>query len=168
MRKVIEILNKMKDDGIISGYAVGGAMGVMFYTEPFYSDDFDVFVIPKVYPSGLVSFEHIYDYLKKKGYKFTKHLIMIEGILVDFIPISKLTEEAYNTAVMKEYESMRVKVFKPEYLLAIAIDVGRLKDIAKASMLLTQTKLDRNLLDYILKRYNLEDKFNKFLSEHDI
>ena len=69
---------------------------------------------------------------------------------------------------MKEYESMRVKVFKPEYLLAIAIDVGRLKDIAKASMLLTQTKLDRNLLDYILKRYNLKDKFDKFLSEHNI
>jgi len=44
IREVIETINKMKADGIIDRYAIGGAVGAMFYLEPFSTLDVDVFV----------------------------------------------------------------------------------------------------------------------------
>ena len=33
MKKTLQVLNEMKDAGIISHYAIGGAVGAFFYTE---------------------------------------------------------------------------------------------------------------------------------------
>jgi hypothetical protein len=42
MKKVIQILNELVDKGIIKKYAIGGAVGVIFYTETFTTKDIDV------------------------------------------------------------------------------------------------------------------------------
>jgi hypothetical protein len=47
------------------------------------------------------------------------------------------------------------KVFRPEYIVAIAASVGRHKDLARIEQLMTQARLDRQLLDDIMRRYNL-------------
>ena len=55
-----------------------------------------------------------------------------------------------------EYEGVPAKVFQPEYIIAIAASVGRPKDLARIEQLLEQTKIDKPMLDDILRRYNLK------------
>ena len=45
MKRTIEVLNELEKEGVISRYAIGGAMGAIFYTEPFLTFDLDVFVV---------------------------------------------------------------------------------------------------------------------------
>jgi hypothetical protein len=44
IREVIQIINQMQADGVIEGYAVGGAVGATFYLEPVATLDVDIFV----------------------------------------------------------------------------------------------------------------------------
>jgi hypothetical protein len=55
-----------------------------------------------------------------------------------------------------EYEGSPAKVFRPEYIIAIAASVGRHKDFARIEQMLDQVKIDKTLLDEILQRYNLK------------
>jgi hypothetical protein len=48
------------------------------------------------------------------------------------------------------------KVFRPEYIIAIAASVGRHKDFARIEQMLDQVKIDKALLDDILRRYSLQ------------
>jgi hypothetical protein len=45
MKQAIVVLNDMVSAGIIQKYAIGGAMGATFYTEPFTTFDLDIFVM---------------------------------------------------------------------------------------------------------------------------
>jgi hypothetical protein len=54
-----------------------------------------------------------------------------------------------------EYEGVSAKVFRPEYIIAIAASVGRHKDLARIEQLMTQARIDNALLDDIRRRYNL-------------
>ena len=55
-----------------------------------------------------------------------------------------------------QFEGVPAKVFRPEYIIAIAANVGRHKDFARIEQLLSQTKIDNAWLDDILRRYNLK------------
>jgi hypothetical protein len=157
MKKVIRILNELVEKKIITDYAIGGAVGVIFYTEPFNTKDLDVFVIPQTAESGLVHLEPIYEYLKKLGYQMKEQWFIIEGVAVDFIPIyNQLTEEAFRNIVEQNYEDTKVRVLRPEYLLAIALKTGRAKDRRMAELLLSQANLDRRLLGLVLTKYDLK------------
>jgi hypothetical protein len=67
-----------------------------------------------------------------------------------------LTEEAVRNAKPIEYEGVPAKVFRPEYIIAIAASVGRHKDLARIEQLLKHAKIDKTLLDDILRRYKLK------------
>jgi len=68
IREVIQIINQMQADGVIEGYAVGGAVGATFYLEPVATLDVDVFVSFKPEAgSVIVSPQRIYDYLTTRG-----------------------------------------------------------------------------------------------------
>ena len=45
MKETFAVLNQMVADGAIENYAVAGAIGAMFYVEPFSTQDIDVFVL---------------------------------------------------------------------------------------------------------------------------
>ena len=81
---------------------------------------------------------------------------MIKDFPVQFLAASGLTEEAVRKANSIEYEGVPAKVFRPEYIIAIAASVGRHKDFARIEQLLDQVKIDKPLLDDILRRYNLK------------
>ena len=55
-----------------------------------------------------------------------------------------------------KYEGVPAKVFRPEYIIAVAASVGRHKDLARIEQLLEQAKMDKASLDDILHRYNLK------------
>jgi hypothetical protein len=75
---------------------------------------------------------------------------------VQFLAASGLTTEAVREAKPIEFEGVPAKVFRPEYIIAVAASVGRHKDLARIEQLLEQAKLDKALLDDILRRYNLK------------
>ncbi len=165
MKKVIHILNDLVKKGIVDKYAIGGAVAVIFYTEILNTKDVDVFVTTHVTRSrtGIVHLGSIYGYLKKAGYRMEGQYFIIEGIPVDFIAAyDDLTLEAVDNAIGRLYDKIKVKVFRPEYLIAIALQTGRPQDLRKIDLLTTETKLDEKLLKDILKRHGLIEKWRRY------
>jgi hypothetical protein len=63
------VLNEMETAGVIGRYAIGGAVGAIFYAEPMQRKDLNVFVVPPTASgSSLLSLTAIYDYLLPRGY----------------------------------------------------------------------------------------------------
>ena len=104
-------------------------------SEPTATFDVDVFVALKQAPdSFLVTLEPIYKYLKDKGAVEEKEYLVIEGTPVQFLPPgTPLVEEALTTAVQQEIDDVPVRVFTPEHLAAIALQLGRAKDKARVA-----------------------------------
>jgi len=161
LEKAIGVLNTMVSDGIVSGYVIGGAMGALFYTEPFETNDLDIFV---AFPEDklIVTLDPIYDYLKAKGYVVDKEHIIIEGIPVQILPIyDELVSEAAVTALPKKVGQEGVRVMRPEHLLAIMTKLSRPKDRIRVHILLGQATIDTSQLRAILSKYGLTEKWRK-------
>jgi len=77
-----------------------------------------------------------------------------------------LEKEAVENANKIKYRNVEIKILKPEYLIAIFLDVFRPKDREKIIKLLEQAKMNKRLLYNILKRYNLIEKFEKFKEKY--
>lgn len=164
MKKTLEVINELNKEGLVKGYAIGGAVAALKWVEPFFTRDLDIFVIPVTEPvPDVVSFLPIYDSLKSKGYdQWTGQWILIEGIPVEFLPADGLAKEAVEEAVEVEFEGIRTKVMTPEHLVALFVKASREKDKMKIRLLLDQAKIDRKKLKDILMRHGLDEKFDRF------
>lgn len=161
MEKVVHVLNELEKEQLITGYALGGAVAFLFYAEPVLTYDLDVFVFLPPSSEKLMTLSPIYEFLKKKGYSAHREHILIEGIPVQLIPAYNiLIEEAVKKARVTKYKKAPTKVIRPEHLLAIALQTGRLKDQERVLQLIRQTKINRNLLTGILRKHNLTAKWN--------
>ena len=120
IREVIETINKMKADGIIDRYAIGGAVGAMFYLEPFSTLDVDVFVELHASQGSLVVDPNpIFQYLRDQGYVMEGQYVVLADSPVQFIPPGNpLAEEALNDAV----EQKRLK--EGDLLLLASVGAG--------------------------------------------
>ncbi len=163
MKKALEILNKLKEKGLIENYAIGGGIASIFYTEPVFTYDLDVFVIVKTEAAEkIISLVPIYDYLKTKGGSWKGEHIVIEDMPIQFIPAGgDIEKEAVENARHITYQGVKTNVLSAEYLIAIALKVGRGKDLEKVRRLIEQAKIDKGMLGKILKKYRLTDKFAK-------
>lgn len=75
---------------------------------------------------------------------------MIEGAPVQLLPaISPLHEEAIAHPNILLIEDVPARVMKPEYLVVIAAQLGRPKDLARINLLKAECKLDAVLLNGI-------------------
>ena len=149
----------MVDDGIIENYAVAGAVGAMFYVEPFSTEDLDVFVLtPK--DRTLLEIPGL-DYLRARGYnEWYKEGIVIEGWPLQFLPATTALErEAYNEAQILNVENVAVRVARPEQLVAIMLKVGREKDIARIKMFLSQEAVDLSAVEDVVNRHGLAQRW---------
>lgn len=164
MKKTLEVLNGLKDKALIDDYAIGGGVATIFYTEPVFTYDLDVFVIVKPgLERKIISLVPIYDYLTSKGCVWKGEHILIEGFPVQFIPASAGVErEAVENAKNIAYSGVGIKVLSAEYLIAIALKVGRRKDFEKVTRLFDQSKIDKNALKKILTKHRLLDRFKKW------
>ena len=73
MKETLEILNNLKDRALIDEYAIGGGIATIFYTEPSFTYDLDIFVIVKTEPGAkIISLAPVYDYLTSKGYSWKR------------------------------------------------------------------------------------------------
>ena len=157
----------MVRDGEIGNYAIGGAIGAVFYVEPFATQDIDVFIMMRTEPTGLVAQIPGWDYLKARGYTEVRgEAIVVEDWPVQFIPVSNaLEEEAYLNAMTLDFEREPVRVVLAEHLVAIMLQTGRAKDIARAEMFFSQESIDIDIFLDIIGRHGLEERWRNF-QEH--
>jgi hypothetical protein len=159
----LRVLNELEEKGVISRYAIGGAVGAIFYIEPFLTYDLDVFVVLPLKANGLLTITPIYQELKNRGYTEEAECIVIEGMPVQFLPTyNPLLEEALNEAQPMPYNQTTTRVLRPEHLVAIMVQTGRLKDRQRLAMFIEQAPLDQSYLTSILTNHQLLEKYRQW------
>ena len=152
---VLRAANELVSAGLIKDYALGGALAAIYYTEPISTYGADIIFVAsdKTLSAGIPA---IYSHLQSKGWRVEREHLLIGDFPVQFLAASGLTEEAVRDARPVQYQGVPAKVFRPEYIIAIAASVGRHKDFARIEQMLDQVKIDKALLDDILRRYSLQ------------
>ncbi len=159
MKETFAVLNQMVADGAIENYALAGAVGAMFYVEPFSTQDIDVLVMT---PANRIVLELPgIDYLKARGYtEFRNEGIVIEDWPVQFLPATTdLEREAYLNAEISNIEEVPVRVALAEHLVAIMLKVGRPKDLARIQIFLEQGAVKIDELNDVIQRHGLTEKW---------
>ena len=133
MRETLEVINRMQSDGVISKYAIGGAVGATLYLEPSATLDVDVFaMLPAESKSTFVSLSPIYKYLTALGCTVDRDYVVIGTWPVQFlIPSNALVEVAVTEAIQVDIEGVPTWIMTAEHLVAIALQTGRAKDHAR-------------------------------------
>ncbi|HOL22524.1 MAG TPA: nucleotidyltransferase [bacterium] len=157
MKKTFQVINELKKRGLIVDYAVGGGIATIFYTETFLTYDLDIFIVVKFHPEkNIIDLSYLFDYLTSEGYKWKGEHIVIEDIPVQFIVADELEKEAIENARSIKYEGEEIKIFSPEYLIAILLRTGRKKDIEKVEKITEQAEFDEQKLKMILKKFGIK------------
>jgi hypothetical protein len=164
LERIFPILNEMEAEGVIGRYAIGGAVGAIFWLEPFQTKDLDVFVALPTAPGGtLLTLGPIYDYLLGRGYQPQGQFIVMEGWSVEFVPpATPLVEEALAAAVSRDVDGVATRVFTAEHLTAICLQVGRTRDADRIERFIEAGVLDAETLEAILRRHGLLEKWRRF------
>jgi hypothetical protein len=165
MEATLKVLNELEHEGVISRYAIGGAVGAIFYMEPFLTYDLDVFVLLPQTGGGLLTLAPIYEALKKRGYVEERECLLIEGMPVQFLPAyNALLEEALQQARDIPYAETQTRVLRPEHLVAIMVQTGRDKDRQRFSTFIQEAELDAGYLQDVLDRHQLQETFTLWKS----
>jgi hypothetical protein len=170
MNATIRVINDMVAAGVISRYAVAGAVAAIFYLEPVLTSDLDILISVdemKQAGSGLATIKPLLDYLTQAGYAdFKEEGILVEGWPVQFLPVaSDLDAEALDQAVDVEMDNgapVRVTILRAEHLVAIALRTGRDKDHLRIKTFLDHKKVDFRALAGVYDRHDLWDAWAKF------
>jgi len=165
MKDAIVALNEIQKQGVIKEYAIGGAIGASFYIEAVNTTDVDVFIL-LLPPKGslLISLTPIYDALVRLG-----GVIKGEHIIIGNWPIQVLAVEpglladALRHARAVTYADQPTHVFTAEYICAIALNTGRVKDYLRVSMFIDQEAVDMPALNAMVIQYGLANKLEKVL-----
>jgi len=165
MEATLQVLNELERERVITRYAIGGAVGAIFYMEPFLTYDLDVFVLLSPTASGLLTLTPIYEVLKRRGYEEEGECVLIEGMPVQFLPAyNSLLEEALVEARETRYAETVTRVLRPEHLAAIMVQTGRDKDRQRFSTFMEEADLDADYLHRMLARHQLTARFNTWKS----
>ncbi len=162
MKDVAELLNDMLENGVISNYAIFGAVAQMRYTEAVVTLDMDVLVaLPE--ERGLDLLSPIYKYCKSRGKLPEGEAIRVGDWPVQFIPaFSPLTEDAMKNAEKVDLSGIPVRVVTPAYLALMALDVGRAKDMARIIALIEQAAVTKEDIRELAGKYALLPAWVKF------
>lgn len=162
MKEVAELLNAMRSAGIISEYALFGAIAQMKYTEPVATLDADVLVaVPP--PERLDVLKPIYEFCAARGYPPEGEAIRVGAWPVQFIPVfSALTEEALQQAETADFEGTPLRVIRADHLAGIALSTGRAKDYARILELLESGSVGRDQVARLAARHGLADAWRRF------
>jgi hypothetical protein len=157
-RDALLAVKALRDDGVVSDYAIGGAMALVFWTEPVATYDLDVFVLLPPAAGPLVSLGPIYAWASRRGYAVEKEHILVSGIPVQVIPAhNALAEEAVREAVPLAFEDLDVRVVRREHLIALYLEPSARtrKRMERVAALVEEADIDRVRLDSILSRHGL-------------
>ena len=154
LAEILRTANELVSSGLIKDYALGGALAAMRYVEPLATYDADIFFIP-VTEDLSAGVHDLYEALRARGWDVEGDHLLLKDFPVQFLAAYGLTAEAARNGETIEYQGVRAKLFRSEYMIAIAASVRRAKDLARVKLLLEQAEIDRNLLESILNRHKL-------------
>jgi hypothetical protein len=161
MEATLKVLNELESDGVISRYAIGGAVGAIFYMEPFLTFDLDVFVLLPQTAGGLLTLSPIYEDLKRRGCAEEADCVLIEGMPVQFLPAyNLLLEESLAEARETAYGETTTRVLRPEHLAAIMVQTGRDKDRQRFSTFMQEAAMDADYLQRVLDCHQLTARYD--------
>ncbi len=163
IKETFAVINKMQADGIISRFALGGAVAANFYLEPVDTQDVDIFVVLTPAPGQLLaSLSLVHNYLEQRGFPLNREgLPVIAGWPVQLLPAdaNPLTKEALEQSVEHNVGGVPIRVFTAEHLAAIAFAVGRPKDKRRLDQFREEKALDESRFSQILQRHRLYDRW---------
>lgn len=162
MRDVARLLDETRGEGVITDYALFGAVAQMRYTEPVATLDAGVLVVVP-WPDRLDALTPIYDFCAQKGYTLEGESVRMGAWPVRFIPaFSPLTREALEQADTAEFEGVPFRVVRADYLAVIALSVGRAKDFARILALLEAGSVTPEGVAVLAQRHGLSDAWTRF------
>ena len=172
LRRAIEVIQKLAERGAIHRYAIAGAVAALNYIEPTLTEDLDILISIEDFErrqSGLILLAPVDKALAELGYSDRTDLgIMIEGWPVQFLPAaSDLDQDALDNAIEIEIGSpggppLHARCLRAEHVVAIAIKVGRLKDLARVQSFLEQRAVDLSVLKQVLQKHKLMHDWRRF------
>jgi hypothetical protein len=169
-KDTIRVINEMLASGIITRYAIGGAVAATFYIEATRTVDIDIFVPIHQQPGALIiTLDPFTEFLRSRGYLMQDEYWAIEGSLVSFLPVEgdTLLLNAISDPRTFDVEGVQTFVFAPEYLAAIALKVGRTeKDVPRLLQFLRERKIDEARFVDILKRHDLLNDWARFKAKY--
>lgn len=162
MRAVAELLNAMREAGVISEYALFGAIAQMRYTEPVATLDAHVLVaVPS--PEKLDALKPLYEFCAARGHRPEGGAVRVGAWPVQFIPVfSPLTQEALEQAETADFEGVPFRVVRADHLAVIALSVGRAKDYARILGLLESGSVSREQVARLAARHGLAEAWARF------
>lgn len=103
----------------MESYVMGGSTALVYFTEPMYTEDVDIFcVIPQ---SGfLLTIKPVTDRLQQLGYEWGKdekeaQYIIVEGVLIQILlPPGELMEEGMKHAITIDVEGIPTRILDYE------------------------------------------------------
>ena len=178
LRNTIEVVTRLSKSGALQQYAIAGAVAALNYIQPTLTEDLDILVSIANFErrqSGLILLAPIEKALADMGYTERSDLgFMIDGWPVQFLPVaSALDEEALEQAVELAIDltgdpPLKARCLTAEHIVAIAVKLGRLKDLARVQAFLEQGAVDLIALRGVLKRHDLMDDWRGFCAKAGI
>ena len=164
MREVAALLEDMLKAGVITNYAVFGAVAQMRYTEAVLTDDVDVIVALPGDP-GLDPLRTIHDYCRARGLSPQGQYVRVGNWPVQFhLPCNPVMEEALRQCVVEDFEGVPLRVLTADYLALLSLHVGRGKDYTRILQLMESGAVDLRSLEPVAKRLGLDAALAKFRS----
>ena len=164
MRELAQLLNEMREAGVIKNYALFGAVAQMRYTEPVATLDAEVLIaVPS--PDRLDVLADAYSFCRKRGFQPDGESIRVGTWPVQFVPaFNPLTVEAMEEADSADFEGVPFRVVRAEHLAIIALSTGRAKDFTRILALLEVGSVTRERLGVLADRHGLIEAWNHFTS----
>ena len=162
MDEVAKLLNNMMESGIISNYAVFGAIAQMRYTAAVATLDADILVaVPD--PERLDVLSPIYKFCKRSGYHPEGEAVRVGPWPVQFIPaFDALTLEAMQNAEVGDIDGSPLRVVGAVYLAVIALATARAKDYARILALLENSTVPAAAIEGLAAKHNLSEAWSRF------
>jgi hypothetical protein len=172
LRKTIEVVTKLQERGAIKRYAITGAVAALNYIQPALTEDLDILISVADFGShhsGLLLLTPVENALAAMGYTERMDVgILVEGWPVQFLPVaSPLDEEALEEAIevnvaLPGEPPLKARCLRAEHVVATAVRLGRLKDLARIEAFVEQHAVDFAALKVVLKRYGLEGAWRSY------
>lgn len=154
--------NDMTEAGVITNYALFGAMAQMRYTEPVATLDADVLVdVPP--PEKLDVLTPLYRFCSERGFEAEGEGVRVGAWPVQFIPaFTEFTRDAMEQADKADFEDISLRVVQVTYLAVIALSVGRAKIWARILALLESGSVTQHGISALAARYDLSEAWRNF------
>ncbi len=167
MRDTLEVLLRLRDEGTLADFAIGGAIAASFFTPAVATEDLDIFAFLKPSASGLLVLTPLYDRLQELGGRIENEHVVIGQWPVQILPAyTPLVEEAVIGAVDRAFEDLTVRVVDANYLCAIALQTGRPKDFLRIHTLIESGHVQSDRLAALVNKFGLMQRWEMYVKRY--